>query len=415
MSIFDGSDVDDFIDDVLDEYNIAGTDDPSSSNWWDSITDFFGNEGFGGRLIDFFTDNSGGLGSLAGALLIEELGLSDPKIDKVGYQGGIPEYQAVRRQTNPYDPDRRPGSGGRRYFTDLEYTSAGKNMGENAGSNNGSTNNYVPPPEPTDEPSMNLPPNQDNFLARGGLASLRGSLKNRRRMYASNPIGSTTPIQPAVDEVTSPIGATLPFENNPIIPVDEITLPIGSTTPIQPAVDEVTSPIGATLPFENNPIIPVDEITLPIGSTTPIQPAVDEVTSPNRDLPFDPRDRFRDQFRDRFRDSRIPRILQERLQRARPRFGFEEGGIAKLAKGRYLDGDTDGMADKVPATIDGKQPAALSDGEFVIPADVVSHLGNGNSDAGAKILEQMMARVRKERTGNKEQGKEIEARKMLPA
>jgi len=377
MSIFDGSDVDDFIDDVLDEYNIAGTDDPSSSNWWDSITDFFGNEGFGGRLIDFFTDNSGGLGSLAGALLIEELGLSDPKIDKVGYQGGIPEYQAVRRQTNPYDPDRRPGSGGRRYFTDLEYTSAGKNMGENAGSNNGSTNNYVPPPEPTDEPSMNLPPNQDNFLARGGLASLRGSLKNRRRMYASNPIGSTTPIQPAVDEVTSPI--------------------------------------GATLPFENNPIIPVDEITLPIGSTTPIQPAVDEVTSPNRDLPFDPRDRFRDQFRDRFRDSRIPRILQERLQRARPRFGFEEGGIAKLAKGRYLDGDTDGMADKVPATIDGKQPAALSDGEFVIPADVVSHLGNGNSDAGAKILEQMMARVRKERTGNKEQGKEIEARKMLPA
>jgi len=377
MSIFDGSDVDDFIDDVLDEYNIAGTDDPSSSNWWDSITDFFGNEGFGGRLIDFFTDNSGGLGSLAGALLIEELGLSDPKIDKVGYQGGIPEYQAVRRQTNPYDPDRRPGSGGRRYFTDLEYTSAGKNMGENAGSNNGSTNNYVPPPEPTDEPSMNLPPNQDNFLARGGLASLRGSLKNRRRMYASNPIGSTTPIQPAVVEVTSPI--------------------------------------GATLPFENNPIIPVDEITLPIGSTTPIQPAVDEVTSPNRDLPFDPRDRFRDQFRDRFRDSRIPRILQERLQRARPRFGFEEGGIAKLAKGRYLDGDTDGMADKVPATIDGKQPAALSDGEFVIPADVVSHLGNGNSDAGAKILEQMMARVRKERTGNKEQGKEIEARKMLPA
>ena len=72
------------------------------------------------------------------------------------------------------------------------------------------------------------------------------------------------------------------------------------------------------------------------------------------------------------------------------------------------------MADKVPATIEGKQPAALSDGEFVIPADVVSHLGNGNSDAGAKVLEQMMARVRKERTGNKEQGKEITARKMLP-
>jgi hypothetical protein len=43
------------------------------------------------------------------------------------------------------------------------------------------------------------------------------------------------------------------------------------------------------------------------------------------------------------------------------------------------------MADKVPATIDGTQEARLSDGEFVIPADVVSHLGNGNSNAGAKI------------------------------
>ena len=91
-----------------------------------------------------------------------------------------------------------------------------------------------------------------------------------------------------------------------------------------------------------------------------------------------------------------------------------QGGITALKKGKYLNGNTDGMADKVPATIDGKQPAALSDGEFVIPADVVSHLGNGNSDAGAKVLEQMMARVRKERTGNKEQGKEINARNMLP-
>ena len=92
-----------------------------------------------------------------------------------------------------------------------------------------------------------------------------------------------------------------------------------------------------------------------------------------------------------------------------------QGGIAALKSGKYLDGSTDGMADKIPATINGTQPAALSDGEFVIPADVVSHLGNGNSDAGARVLEQMMARVRKERTGNKEQGKEIQARRMLPA
>ena len=57
----------------------------------------------------------------------------------------------------------------------------------------------------------------------------------------------------------------------------------------------------------------------------------------------------------------------------------------------------------------------MSDGEFVIPADVVSHLGNGNSDAGAKVLKDMMDRVRKARTGNKKQGKEIDPKKFIPA
>ena len=91
------------------------------------------------------------------------------------------------------------------------------------------------------------------------------------------------------------------------------------------------------------------------------------------------------------------------------------GGIAQLKKGQYLNGATDGMADKIPARIEGEQEARLSDGEFVIPADVVSHLGNGNSDAGAKVLKDMMSRVRKERTGNEKQGKEINPKKFLPA
>jgi hypothetical protein len=86
------------------------------------------------------------------------------------------------------------------------------------------------------------------------------------------------------------------------------------------------------------------------------------------------------------------------------------GGVA----GRYLQGPTDGMADKLPTTIDHKQPAALSHGEFVIPADVVSHLGNGNSDAGAKQLYDMMARIRKARTGTAKQGKEIDPNKFVP-
>ena len=74
-----------------------------------------------------------------------------------------------------------------------------------------------------------------------------------------------------------------------------------------------------------------------------------------------------------------------------------QGGIADA--GRYLQGKTDGMADEISTSIDGEQPAALSHGEFVIPADVVSHLGNGNSEAGADKLYEMMARIRKARTG----------------
>jgi hypothetical protein len=96
-----------------------------------------------------------------------------------------------------------------------------------------------------------------------------------------------------------------------------------------------------------------------------------------------------------------------------------EGGYLKyadggMAKGRYLQGGTDGMADEIPAQIGQNQPAALSHGEFVIPADVVSHMGNGNSDAGAKKLYQMMDKIRMARTGNKKQGKKINPDKFMP-
>ena len=96
-----------------------------------------------------------------------------------------------------------------------------------------------------------------------------------------------------------------------------------------------------------------------------------------------------------------------------------QGGLMGLARGgalppRYLRGQTDGMADKIPSNIDGVQPAKLSHGEFVIPADVVSHLGNGNSDAGAKVLYKMMDRVRQARTGNKKQGRQINPEKFTP-
>lgn len=95
---------------------------------------------------------------------------------------------------------------------------------------------------------------------------------------------------------------------------------------------------------------------------------------------------------------------------------FAEGGLAALSGGgRAVIGAGDGMSDDVPASIGGVEPARLAQGEFVIPADVVSHLGNGSTEAGTHRLDGMMARIRKARTGNSKQGKQINADKYLPA
>jgi len=95
------------------------------------------------------------------------------------------------------------------------------------------------------------------------------------------------------------------------------------------------------------------------------------------------------------------------------------GGVSSLGSysdgGRMLKGPGDGMSDSIPASISNKRPARLADGEFVVPADVVSHLGNGSTDAGARQLYSMMDKVRNARTGTKKQGREINPRKMMPA
>jgi hypothetical protein len=90
------------------------------------------------------------------------------------------------------------------------------------------------------------------------------------------------------------------------------------------------------------------------------------------------------------------------------------GGYAAGGQPRLLKGPGDGMSDNIPATIANKQPARLADGEFVVPADVVSHLGNGSTGAGAKKLHSMMDNVRKARTGRKAQGKQINPNRFMP-
>jgi hypothetical protein len=206
-----------------------------------------------------------------------------------GYQGGVPVVNAYRQQVaNTYDPNRRPGSGGRRYFSDVIYA-----------------------PEAQGATASNLAQAQADVL---------------ERRNAANPANQKMPVD--TSKTAADIAKSGIYSGTPSIPT--------------PAYDK-----SKYLP-----------IPAPIGKA--------------------------------------------------------EGGLMEMAQGRYLRGETDGMEDKIPATIDKDQPARLSHGEFVIPADVVSHLGNGNSDAGAKHLYKMMDKIRQARTGTKKQGKQINAEKFMP-
>lgn len=101
---------------------------------------------------------------------------------------------------------------------------------------------------------------------------------------------------------------------------------------------------------------------------------------------------------------------------------FAKGGISHLGDysdgGRLLRGPGDGVSDSIPATIANKRPARLADGEFVVPARIVSELGNGSTEAGARKLYAMMDRVQKRRAKTVGKGKvavNSRAEKLLPA
>jgi len=123
-----------------------------------------------------------------------------------------------------------------------------------------------------------------------------------------------------------------------------------------------------------------------------------------------PQGRLLDKMFSTFKDSQGRNIYDQFAAQ-----GLKRLNNSQMAKGGYLDGQGDGMSDSIPATIEGKQPARLADGEFVVPADVVSHIGNGSSKAGSKRLYAMLDKVRHARTGNKKQGKEINPAKYMPA
>lgn len=124
-------------------------------------------------------------------------------------------------------------------------------------------------------------------------------------------------------------------------------------------------------------------------------------------------------------------VTPAQLDAAYASMGMAEGGLAALARGggvghlgdysdggRLLRGPGDGVSDDIPATINGKRPARLADGEFVIPARIVSELGNGSTEAGARQLYAMMDRIqhrRRKTTGKKNVAVDSKASKLLPA
>ena len=142
-----------------------------------------------------------------------------------------------------------------------------------------------------------------------------------------------------------------------------------------------------------------------IGSVRPPgMPEDEEYDGPLSKFRYDP---------GRYRPSMASGGLADSMPAKRMAMGGHLGSYSD--GGRLLKGPGDGMSDDIPAKIGKKQPARLADGEFVVPADVVSGIGNGSTDAGAKKLYAMMSKVRQARTGTKKQGKAIKADKYMPA
>ena len=275
----------------------------------------------------------------------------------------VPNYTYERAMVpGNYDPNRRPGSRGQRYFSDAAFVPQGDSQRQTI--RNAYTNQA----------------NDAQMVNRANAAQQR-QFESRPRPAYTPPantamgFGAYTPRANAPSGVAT--GTPAPTQN------DLIAFLTQEQRAREKAAAEAAEAAGGT-----NPTTPVT----PVGMTNPNQ----AVTN--------------------MRSGGIASLAGGGPASAYNRRynGYAMGGMPQ-AQGYYLGGATDGMADTVPAKINGTQEARLSDGEFVVPADVVSHLGNGNSSAGAKNLYGMMDRVRTARTGNKQQGKQIDPNKFIPS
>lgn len=330
---------------------------------------------------------------------------------KVGYQGGIPAYTATRQVVpGTNDPARRPGSGGRRYFTDTQYSKSGLLPGY---------------PTATELAAINA---ANNTAKRNNLADLVTLLNGGARTPALGPAAPTTttpppatggittvPSSPNTPAPTTQTPATTPAapQNNdpPDIPyvsgstqLDLSTPNKGYANPYEPKryddSDTKEEALGLARTFMADKNIDAGEASTLFGAAWHGGVSPSEMAGA-LGIP----------------ESQVVNWLYNNLKdygshQYLSKYGYAQGGIAGVP--RYLQGKTDGMADELPAKINGTEEAALSHGEFVVPADVISALGNGNSDAGAEQLYAMMDRVRQAAHGTKKQMNKINPQQVLP-
>jgi hypothetical protein len=316
---------------------------------------FTKDDGQGGRTVDWASLATAGAGIYA-MMNKDEVG---------GYNKPVPKMEAVRQQIQYSDPNRRPGESGRQYFTDPKFATKGDAesieaaTGASADQYQGLRQAYEAKAAPAPNPYI-----------------------GKMNLSYSNPAEVQVPTQSPTDQVQ---GAQfkegvngMPMQSN-----------AGYT---EPAVS------AASL---TNSIPDFGEF---VPGMAP-QPIYFEETAPSRTAEEIAEEQAKADANPTNSTTNQEQQMAQLLAAQNAINGMAEGGIADA--GRYLQGKTDGMADKIPSSIDGDQPAALSHGEFVIPADVVSHLGNGNSEAGAEKLYEMMNRIRQARTGTTKQGNEI--------
>ena len=254
--------------------------------------------------------------------------------------------------------------------------------------------------------------------APGGITNLPGGVD----MFAESPL-SITPEPSGVDM----------FAESPLSGMPEPSV-ASATTPYQQGIQ---SGIGATPPQQLGTSFSKDFMKAAMENKAPLisaaiagqaaksayQPGImsgpeDDPNNPLRRYRFDP-SRYRPILRGYAQGGGISSLPGYDMMVGETPAYADGGGISDLGTysdgGRMLKGAGDGMSDSIPGVIGGKRPARLADGEFVVPADVVSHLGNGSTDAGAKQLYKMMDKVRAARTGTRKQGRQINPRRFMPA